>query len=99
VIARRLATLGATALAALGAIVAVSACTQAASPDAPAIATVHRHECGRCHAPPAPQSHTRGQLQDAFARHRDRVRLSDDEWSAILVYLAARDGAADSRGN
>jgi hypothetical protein len=91
--------MGAATLAAIGAMVASAACAPASSADAPAIASVHRHECGRCHAPPAPQTRTRGQLEDAFVRHRTRVRLSDDEWSAILVYLAARDGETDRQRN
>ena len=58
-----------------------------AAADAP-IATVHRKQCGRCHAPPEPRSHTREELQAAFGRHGKRVRLSQEEWQAMVDYLA-----------
>lgn len=68
-------------------------CAQAAAPDAPPIATLHRAQCGKCHRPPEPGSHSKAQLEDAFTRHQKRVRLTPDEWTAIMDYLAAPDGA------
>jgi hypothetical protein len=87
------AGLGAT----VAALVACAACTPASSPDGPPIAAVHRHQCGRCHPPPAPGAHTRAQLEDAFSRHKTRVRLSPDEWTAMVDYLAAPDGSTTLR--
>jgi hypothetical protein len=69
------------------------ACAPASSPDAPPIASLHAQRCGKCHAPPQPASHTRAQLEDAFGRHRGRAHLSPEEWSAMVDYLAAPEGA------
>ena len=66
-----------------------TACSPAASPDAPPIAAVESHKCGHCHAPPEPSSHSRAELADAFGRHRNRVHLSQDEWQAMIDYLAS----------
>jgi hypothetical protein len=68
-----------------------TACAPAAAPDgsvAPAIATVHRHQCGKCHAPPPPRSHSREEFETAFGRHHKRVHLTDEEWQAMVDYLA-----------
>jgi hypothetical protein len=64
------------------------ACAPAAAPDGPPIATVHRHQCGKCHAPPPPGSHSRAEFEDAFGRHQKRVHLSQEEWQAMIDYLA-----------
>jgi hypothetical protein len=72
----------------------VVACAPASSPDAPPIAAVHAHRCGKCHAPPDPGSHTRAQLEVAFGRHRSRAHLTPEEWSAMIDYLAAPEAAA-----
>jgi hypothetical protein len=53
------------------------------------IATLHQRACGHCHVPPEPGTHTRPQLEDAFARHKRRTHLSDGEWHAMADYLAA----------
>lgn len=71
----------------LGALAA--ACTPASAPDAPPIAAVHSSKCGRCHSPPEPSSHSRAQLAEAFGRHKSRVHLSQDEWQAMIDYLAS----------
>jgi hypothetical protein len=65
------------------------ACAPAASPDAPPIAAVYTRQCGKCHSPPEPKSHTRPQLEDAFARHKNRAHLTQDEWAQMVDYLAA----------
>jgi hypothetical protein len=63
-----------------------------------AIAAVHAHRCGQCHAPPEPKTHTRGELEEAFRRHKGRVRLTADEWQAMVDYLAPREsGAAETK--
>lgn len=80
----------ALAVAAVLLLVALAtACAPAASaPDGPPIAAVHRHQCGKCHAPPPPGSHSREELESAFGRHHKRVRLTDEEWQAMIDYLA-----------
>ncbi|HTQ41543.1 MAG TPA: hypothetical protein VMI75_02225 [Polyangiaceae bacterium] len=69
-----------------------TACAPAAAPDGsgerPPIATVHRHQCGRCHTPPSPGSHSREEFETAFGRHHRRVHLTDEEWQAMVDYLA-----------
>jgi hypothetical protein len=65
-----------------------SACAPAAAPDGPPIAAVHRSQCGKCHAPPAPRSHSREEFESAFGRHQKRVRLTQEEWQAMIDYLA-----------
>jgi len=79
-------------LLALGALVA--ACGQPAAPAGPPIAAVHQAQCGRCHAPPAPGSHTRDAFADAFSRHGKRVHLSTEEWQAMIDYLAPAEASA-----
>ena len=66
------------------------ACAPASAPDAPPIAAVHRQQCGKCHAPPSPGSHSREEFEDAFGRHHERVHLSQQEWQAMIDYLAPR---------
>lgn len=82
---RALAVLSAVLLSCLG-----TACAPASAPDGPPIATVHRHQCGKCHAPPPPGSHSREEFEDAFGRHHTRVHLTQDEWQAMVDYLAPR---------
>ena len=60
----------------------------ASSADAPPIASLHSSRCGRCHVPPEPKTHTRAELETAFGRHRGRVHLSQDEWQAMIDFLA-----------
>jgi cytochrome c5 len=80
----------AAVLAAIVLCTLATACAPASAPDGPPIATVHRRQCGKCHTPPAPGSHTREEFENAFVRHHKRVRLSDDEWQAMIDYLAPR---------
>ena len=72
---------------------ALGGCAQAAAPDAPPIAAVHRARCGKCHRPPEPGSHPRAFFEEAFTRHQKRVNLTPAEWTAITDYLAASDGS------
>jgi Skp family chaperone for outer membrane proteins len=79
------------ALAALSALLLgtlATACAPAAAPDGPPIASVHRQQCGRCHAPPSPGSHSREEFESAFGRHHKRVHLTEEEWQAMIDYLA-----------
>lgn len=74
-----------------------AACTPASSPDATPIASLHAHQCSKCHAAPEPKTLSRAQLEEAFGRHKKRVHLSADEWTAMVDYLAAPPGAASSQ--
>jgi hypothetical protein len=71
--------------------------SNAAGRDSP-IAAVHAHRCGRCHAPPEPGEYSRARLEDAFTRHKRRVRLTEDQWRAMLQYLAAPQGPTAMQG-
>jgi hypothetical protein len=77
----------ATCLTALG-LLALGACTPASAPDSPPIATMHRNQCGRCHNPPEPGTRSREQVESAATRHARRVRLTHEQWSAMIEYLA-----------
>jgi hypothetical protein len=80
---RALAVVSALLLGSLAA-----ACAPAAAPDGLPIAAVHRHQCGKCHAPPPPGSHSREEFETAFGRHHKRVHLTQEEWQAMVDYLA-----------
>jgi hypothetical protein len=58
----------------------------AASP--PPIAAVHRARCGQCHVRVEPGTRTRDALVTALARHRNRVHLAEEQWAALIDYLA-----------
>jgi hypothetical protein len=90
---------GACLLAALGAL---AACGGARSPgemahDSP-IARIHRARCGNCHQRIEPNFRTRAELEPALLRHRKRVHLSDDEWDAMVDYLAPQERRAAAEG-
>ena len=44
--------------------------------------------------PPEPQSRPRSEVAAARLRHRNRVRLTDEEWDMMIDYLGTPDGAA-----
>jgi hypothetical protein len=67
-----------------------SACSPVSAPDAPPISAVHRNQCGRCHTPPEPGALARQRVENAAHRHDRRVRLTRDEWTAMIEYLAPR---------
>jgi hypothetical protein len=56
--------------------------------EAQPIALVHHHQCGKCHSPPPPGSHSRAEFETAFGRHHKRVHLTGEEWHAMIDYLA-----------
>jgi hypothetical protein len=87
---RSLSAIRVAALGVLGPVLALllGACSPAAAPGAQPIATVHRSQCGRCHVPPEPLTRSREQVENAAARHARRVRLTHDEWTAMIEYLA-----------
>lgn len=63
-----------------------------APPSRDAIAKVHASKCGSCHTPPDPDTRTREHIEDAFSRHRKRVRLTNEQWAMMVDYLALPDG-------
>ena len=68
-----------------------TACTGGAlGPDAPPIARVWESKCGACHTPVEPGTRTRTYLDDALARHKVRLSLSDGEWDEMKDFLAKR---------
>jgi hypothetical protein len=56
------------------------------------IARLHVSKCGGCHSAPAPKTRTREHLEDAFARHKRRLRLTNEEWAELTDYLALPEG-------
>ena len=72
----------------------VMACEAERPPNtAPAIATTISARCGTCHRAPQPDSRPREALGVALSRHHKRVRLTEDQWQAVLDYLAQGSGA------
>ncbi|MEO8799027.1 MAG: hypothetical protein ABI551_14150 [Polyangiaceae bacterium] len=51
--------------------------------------SIYRSRCGNCHVRVEPGTHTRAQLETAFARHHNRVKMNDAEWSNMVDFLAA----------
>ena len=56
--------------------------------DQPPIARVHAGACGSCHRRVEPGMRSRAALETALSRHHRRVHLTDDEWRAMIDYLA-----------
>jgi cytochrome c2 len=86
-----LVAIAAIAFAVVGCAPAASAPAAAPSADAtaPAMAELHTRKCGACHTVPEPRTRSRPHLEDALARHRKRVRLTEEQWHAMIEYLAA----------
>jgi hypothetical protein len=57
--------------------------------EGPPIADLHAHRCGACHTLPAPGTRSRAHLEDAVGRHRKRLRLTAEQWHAMVDYLAS----------
>ncbi|MEO8874652.1 MAG: hypothetical protein ABI461_03615 [Polyangiaceae bacterium] len=53
------------------------------------VRAIHRSRCGNCHVRVEPGERTRAELESAFARHRKRVKMSDEEWARMVDYLAS----------
>lgn len=51
--------------------------------------SIYRSRCGNCHVRVEPGTHTRAQLETAFARHHRRVKMNDAEWSNMVDFLAS----------
>jgi mono/diheme cytochrome c family protein len=83
-----------------GALVLVSllllaACTrpaETADSSSGMAAALHARKCGSCHVPVEPGTRSRSHLESAFARHEaeKRVRLSAQQWDAMVEYLAPK---------
>ena len=54
----------------------------------PPIASVWRARCGACHVRVEPDTRARAALVAALSRHRTRVRLSEEQWTALTDFLA-----------
>jgi hypothetical protein len=52
------------------------------------MATLRVQKCGSCHAPPEPKAHTRAELEGVMLRHKNRVRLTPNQWERLIDYLA-----------
>jgi hypothetical protein len=80
----------------VGLVLSTATCAPAAPPGSPvtsdptSIAAVHARVCGNCHVPPEPGTRMRSHLESAFTRHARRVRLTPDQWIAMVDYLAQR---------
>jgi len=95
VIGSRLARVGALAcLAAPGLLACAAAPPPGTSSESGEreIAALHTRKCGSCHTAPAPKTRTREHLEDAFSRHKKRVRLTGEEWAELTDYLALPEG-------
>ena len=74
----------------------LAACAPARSPDEPAIARVEHAKCGACHIEVQPGTRSREVLEKAFVRHRTRVKLTEEQWTAMIDYLASGSTAASA---
>jgi hypothetical protein len=88
----RAALLASATLAAASALVGCA--PEPVAPESPPIARVWVSRCGSCHTRVEPGSRSRDHLEDALKRHHRRVRLSGDEWTQLVDYLAKRDATA-----
>jgi hypothetical protein len=75
-------------MSALFATAIVVACAPPLPADAPAVAQVWLGRCGGCHTRVEPGTRSHAELEGALARHHKRVRLSDEEWTQMIDYLA-----------
>jgi hypothetical protein len=75
-------------------VVGAVACGRPAetSGEGPSVARLHASKCGSCHVPVEPGTRSRSHLESAFARHeaQKRVRLTAQEWDAMVEYLAPK---------
>jgi hypothetical protein len=76
------------------ALCVLSACASTAAPpasqpvDTRPIGDIWHARCGNCHERIQPGEHTREFLTDALKRHRKRVRLNEEQWQAMIDFLA-----------
>lgn len=81
-----------------GIVIALLACDPAAAPPdhEPAIAKVWRSRCGACHVRVEPGTHAADSLEEALSRHKKRVRLRDEQWKAMIAFLASPPAVTDA---
>jgi hypothetical protein len=60
----------------------------------PPIEATYKARCGSCHQRIEPGSHSREQLEAAFGRHRNRLRLTEAQWGQMVDFLAAPEAPA-----
>ena len=61
----------------------------------PTVEGVWRSKCGSCHVPIDPGTRPREVVEAAVTRHRSRLALSNDQWHALVDFLAPK--ASSSR--
>jgi hypothetical protein len=77
---------------------AALACEPERPPNAaPAIAATITTRCASCHEAPKPGVRARAEVAKALSRHHKRVRLTDDQWEAVLEYLAEGSGGTPTQ--
>lgn len=54
----------------------------------PPIADAWLSKCGSCHERPQPKLRPRDYIEAAMKRHKRRVSLDDDEWAAMIDFMA-----------
>jgi predicted nucleic acid-binding Zn ribbon protein len=79
----------------IASLILTSACTtpalpsQVASRENTPIMRVYHSRCGACHEPVKPGTRTSDELTQALAKHRKRVRLTEQQWADLTFALAA----------
>lgn len=54
----------------------------------PPIADAYVSKCGSCHERPQPKLRSRDYIESAMKRHKKRVSLDEDEWAAMVDFMA-----------
>jgi hypothetical protein len=57
------------------------------------VENIRAGRCSRCHVSPQPRTRDRKALEEVRIRHVRRVRLTAQEWQAMIDYLATPNGA------
>ncbi len=52
------------------------------------VAEIHHASCGNCHTRVEPGARTRDKLERALAKHHNRVKMTDTQWSELVDYLS-----------
>lgn len=56
----------------------------------PPIANLWLSKCGACHERPQPKLRPRDYIESAMKRHKKRVPMDDDEWAAMVDFMAKK---------
>lgn len=54
----------------------------------PPIADAYVSKCGSCHERPQPKLRSRDYIESAMKRHKKRVSLDEEEWQAMIDFMA-----------